>query len=125
MDARERVPAALVVEVVVSDHAELGDRQRLDELEVALVPVASPRPGEVAEVGEEDRRRIERRDLAHQLREDRLGRRVGPRAAVAGDDEPERVGDRRALDLLRRPGVAVGPVGHFRQRAAGARRARG
>jgi hypothetical protein len=44
VEARERVRAALVVEVVVADDADVRDRQRLHEPQVVLVPGERPRP---------------------------------------------------------------------------------
>jgi hypothetical protein len=42
---------------VVADDAHVGERQRLDEVQVALVPLDGAGAGEIAEIGEEHRLR--------------------------------------------------------------------
>jgi hypothetical protein len=102
VDAREGLGAVRVVQVMVPDHADGRDREPGNEPEVVLVPLRRPRAGEVSELGEEQRRRIEPGDLGHELGEDAVRRRIRPGSRVAGDDEAERIAHRRALD----------PVGH-------------
>jgi hypothetical protein len=117
VDPRERVPAVCVVEVVVPDDADVGDPKALHEPEVALVPRGRPRAREVSEVGEERRRRVELADLAQELSEDAVRRRVGRRARVAGDDEADGTGDRRALDPGCHEHVPLpGPLAHHVRR---------
>jgi hypothetical protein len=41
-----------IVEIVVADDAQVRNRQSRDLLEIALVALGRPGPGEVAEVGE-------------------------------------------------------------------------
>ena len=107
VDLRERVGAAGVVEVVIADDADVRHRQALDETKIVLVPLVRAGAGEVAEVREEHRSRVEPGHLVEQLREDAVRRRVGPGARVARDDEAERVAHLRSLDLLRHPEVPV------------------
>jgi hypothetical protein len=99
--------AAGILEVVVADQADVRDRQGLDELEVLPVAVGAPRPGEVAEIGEEDGCGLQLGGLAQELGEDRVGGRVRPRAAVAGHHERERVVDLRGADALGHAEVAI------------------
>jgi hypothetical protein len=100
MDLRPRVGAALVVEVMVPDHADVRDREPVHQPQVVLVPLRRPGAGKVAQVGEEHRRGLDQRDLAEQLRVDAVGGGIGPRAAVSRDHEGERVADRRRADPL-------------------------
>ena len=53
---RPRLSPAGVVEVVVAGDADVRERQLVRHPQVVLVALARPRPGEVAEVGEEQRR---------------------------------------------------------------------
>src|SRR3954452_13316342 len=104
------------VEVVVADDAEVRNRQRVHQTQVVLVALARPGAGEVAEVGEEERRRLELGDLRHERGEDRVSGRVGPRARVAGDDEANRRLRGRSLDALRHRHVPL--LGYSRDSTA-------
>ena len=106
-----------VVEVVVADDAEVRDRQVGCHPQVVRVALGGPGAGAVAEVGEEQRRGAQPRGLLQQLGEDRVSRRVGPGAAVAGDHERERILHRRRADALRHHEVAL-TVGAHRVIAA-------
>jgi hypothetical protein len=78
-----------------------------------LVPLGRPRAGEVSELGEEHRRRIEPGDLGHELGEDAVRRRIRPGSRVAGDDEAEGIVQRRALDPLGHEHVPFPPAVHL------------
>jgi hypothetical protein len=65
-----------------------------------LVARERARAGEVSEVGEERRSRIEGRGLTYQRTEDSVRRRIGPGSGVPGDDKTHRIGHRGALDPL-------------------------
>jgi len=98
VDRRPGLGGAAVLEVVVADQADVRDRQRLDEREVVLVARAGAGAGEVAEVGEEERRGPQARRPAQQPAQNGVGAGVRPGAAVADDDEGERVADGRRAD---------------------------
>jgi hypothetical protein len=70
--------AAGVVEIVVSDDADIRDRERFDEPKVCRVPLRRAGAREVTEVHEEER--LELGHLSYELPEDPVGSRVGPRA---------------------------------------------
>ena len=107
------MPAATgVFDIVVADQADVGDRQRRDQLEVVLVPFSGAGPGKVTEIGEEDGRGAQLGGLAQQLGEDGIGGGVRPRAAVAGDHERERVLDGRGADAIGHAHVARSVVVH-------------
>lgn len=92
---------------MVAEDAEVRQFQTIDDTEIVLVTIAGARTGEIPEIREEQRRRLESRDLVNELCVDRICSWVGPGSAIPRDYEPEGVTHHGILDAVRHLAIAI------------------
>lgn len=83
---------------VIADYAHVGDRKRLDELEVMHVSINGPGPAKSPRFAKNAAGGSSSATWRYQLGKDPISRRVGPGSRVARNDEPQRIGDRGGFD---------------------------